>query len=476
MRVLARLAVAIGVLLALAAYLMPAPVQAQTTLPQWYELRTQKFAILYADGDLARAEEYATFVDEVYDEITSIFSHAAPTPVTLRLYPTRRAYDVANPLAASVQGIIAHADFRRNEVVVILDQTINQSPDNQSPEEIRNNVRHELTHIVLAELSSNRLNVGFHEGIAQYVERPSPDLERKVTALRQALERDALLPWSALDDRDQVYGSPQVGYPQTLSIVAFLVERYSFVKLREFITTSARSSGYRSALERTYGVPSTDLERMWREWLPSYLDGGFRHNALTEYDLTPIKTMIADGRYAEARRELELAIPWLRNTQQNDVLAQAQELLTQSEAGLYAEDLARQARAALEANDYATAANLARRALDAYVALDNQSRVETLTVYATIADRGLRATALLEQATALAGDWRTFADARIFADQAASEFLSLSNQEHAARALTLRAEIDRVQSLAGIFLLVVGLGGIAVGFTRRLVVREAEVW
>ncbi|MDW8148452.1 MAG: hypothetical protein RMJ48_19415 [Roseiflexaceae bacterium] len=266
------------------------------------------------------------------------------------------------------------------------------------------------------------------------------------------------------------------GIPRTLSIVAFLVERYSFVKLREFVTVSARSSGYRSALERTYGVPATDLERMWREWLPSYLEGGFRHNALTKYDLTPIKALIADGRYAEAKRELELAIPWLRNTQQSDVLAQAQELLAQSETGLYAEDLARQAHAALEANDYATAAHLARRALDAYVALDNRSRIETLAAYAAIADRGLRATRLLEQATALASDWRTFADARTVADQAASEFLSLGNQDSAARALALRAEIDRVQSLAGVVLLLVGLAGIVVGFTRRLVVREAEVW
>jgi hypothetical protein len=145
MRVLARLLTATIVLLALVIYSLPAPVQAQTTLLQWYELRTQRFAILYVDGDLTHAEEYATFVDEVYDEITSIFSHAAPTPVTLRLYPDRRAYHATNPLAAPIRGIIAHADFRRNEVVVILDQT-----NAQSPEEIKNNVRHELAHIVLA--------------------------------------------------------------------------------------------------------------------------------------------------------------------------------------------------------------------------------------------------------------------------------------------------------------------------------------
>ncbi|MGQ9547277.1 MAG: peptidase MA family metallohydrolase [Roseiflexus sp.] len=471
MRVVARLLTATIVLLALAIFLPPALVQGQATLPQWYELRTQRFAILYVDGDLARAEEYATFVDEVYDEITLVFNHAAPTPVTLRLYPNRRAYDAANPLAASVQGIIAHADFRRNEVVVILDQT-----DAQTPEEIKNNVRHELTHIVLAELSANRLNVGFHEGIAQYVERPSPELERKAMALRRALERDELLPWSALDDRDQIYGSPQIGYPQTLSIVAFLVERYSFVKLREFIAVSGRSSGYRSALERVYGTPATDLERMWREWLPLYLDGGFRHNALIEYDLTPIETLVTDGRYAEARRELELAIPWLRNTQQNEVLKRAQDLLRQSELGLAAEELAQKTRAALEAQEYAAAAEFAQRAIEAYARLNNSDRVETLHIYAAIADRGLRATELLERATILAGNWRTFTNARAVADLAASEFLSLGNQADAARALALRAEIDRVQTLAGSVLLLVGLGGVAVGATRRLVVREAEVW
>jgi hypothetical protein len=144
--------------------------------------------------------------------------------------------------------------------------------------------------------------------------------------------------------------------------------------------------------------------------------------------------------------------------------------------GLTAEELARQARTALEAQEYAKASDLAQRALKAYTALDNADRIETLRVYAAIANRGLRATQLLEQATTLAGDWRTFADARAVADLAASEFLSLGNQEHAARALELRAEIDRVQTLAGLVLLLVGLGGITVGVTRRLVVREAEVW
>jgi hypothetical protein len=157
-------------------------------------------------------------------------------------------------------------------------------------------------------------------------------------------------------------------------------------------------------------------------------------------------------------------------------LTRAQDLLRRSELGLTAEELARKTRTALEVQDYAMASDLAQRALEAYTALDNAERIETLRIYAAIANRGLRATQLLEQAMTLAKDWRTFADARAVANLAASEFLSLGNHERAARALELRAEIDRVQTLAGLILILVGLGGIVVGMTRRLVVREAEVW
>ncbi len=471
MRIRARLLSVIMLLLALGMLFAPVPALAQASLPQWYEQRTRRFAILYTDGNLGQAETYAAFVDGIYDEVASIFGQAPPIPVTLRLYPTRVAYDAANPLAVTVPGIVAHADFRRNEVVVILDQTTSQTA-----EEVQNNVRHELVHIVAAEISQNRLNVGFQEGLAQYVERPSPELDRKVEALRRAMQQDALLAWSALDDREQIYGSPQIGYPQTLSIVAFLVERYTFARFREFLTVSASSSGYRSALERVYGVPPAELERLWREWLPSYIDGGYRQNALSAYDLAPIEALVAAGRYADARRELELAIPWLRTTRQDEVLARARQLLERSEAGLYADDLARQTRAALERADYPAAADLALRASAAYVALGDSTRTEALAAYAAMAERGKRAMATLDRATALAADWRTYIEARAAADSAAVEFLSLGNQYGAARALALRAELDRVQSLAGAVLLLTGLAGIAVGFVRRLAVREAEAW
>jgi hypothetical protein len=456
------------VALALALLLWPSGALAQDS--DWRERQTERFAILYIDGDQATAEHYAGFVDSIYDEIAAVFGHKTRTPVTLRLYPSLERYQEANPLARELTGVVAHADFRRHELVVVLPQTLRQTP-----EEVQNNIRHELTHLVAAELSDDRLNVGFQEGVAQYVERPAPELEQRVAALQRAYDGDQLLGWSDLDDRDQVYRNPEVSYPQSLSMVAFLVERFSFAKLREFLTIAARSSGYRSALERAYGATPDDLEQQWRAWLPGYLAGGYKRNALTAYDLSGVEAMLRQGRYADAKTELETAIEWLRTTEQDDVLAQAQQLLASSNAGLAAEDLASQARAALDAADYERAADLVAQARTAYAALEDGRQDAVLDAYAARAERGQRAAEVLSQAQAQARALR-FPQARQAADQAAAEYLALGDRARAEQALALRGFLDQRQGLVGAVLLVLGILGVGASAIRRFAVREAEAW
>lgn len=439
--------------------------------PEWRERRTERFAILYADGDEATAEQYASFVDQIYDEVSAIFGHRPAVPVTLRLYPTLERYYEANPLARGLRGIVAHADFRRNEVVVIVPQT-----DRQTPDEIQNNVRHELAHIIASELSGSRLNVGFQEGVAQYVELPSGELENKIRLLRRALDRGELLPWSDLDSRDLVYGNPDVAYPQALSVVAFLVDRYSFTKLREFLAISARSSGYRSALERAYGVSPAALEEEWRAWLPSYIAGGYLRNALTAYDLSHIEAMLSDGRYAEAQRAVETAIEWLRTTAQTETLLQAEGLLRMAEAGQRADGLAQEARAALEANDYDRALLLAEQALALYADLGDERQDAALRAYIERAQRGQQAAAMLSQAMALAETWQTYPQARATADRAAAEYLALGDRARAEEALALRETLNQRQTLLGGVLLAAGVGGVLLSLFRRVTLREADAW
>jgi hypothetical protein len=454
--------------LLLAATLAPTSALAQET--EWNERRTDRFAILYADGDDQIAAQYAGFVDTIYDEIAAIFAHRTGTPVTLRLYPSIERYYEVNPLARGLPGIVAHADFRRHEVVVIVPQTASQTPD-----EIQNNIRHELTHIVAAELADDRLNTGFQEGLAQYVEHPSRELEAKIRLLRDHLNSGQLLSWSELDDRDKVYQDPEISYPQSLSVVAFLIERYSFARLRDFLTISARSSGYRSALERAFGATPDDLEEQWRAWLPDYLSGGYRRNVLTAYDLSRAEELLRQGRYAEAQTELQDAINWLQTTNQATVLEQAQRLLDRSSDGQRAEALANQARAALESADYDRAAGLVEQARQSYAQLEDARQDAILTAYAERAERGRRAIATLDQATTLAQQLR-YPQARVVADQAAAEFARLGDQAHAGQALALRGFLDQRQSLLGAALLILGLGGVVASAVRRVTVREVEAW
>lgn len=468
--ILARFAAA---LLALLAVLMAAaPVAAQEDAA-WREQTTRYFSILYTPGDEVEAGRYAAWVDTIYDDLAIALSFRSAPPLTLRLYPTSEAYYQVNPAARNVPGVVAHADFRNRELVVIVERT-----RQQSEEEVRNNVRHELTHIIAGDMSENRLNTGFQEGLAQYMERPSDELERRIAALRDARDRGLLLPWRAFDQRDLIYGAPQVSYPQTLAVVAFLIERNGFATFREFLVATSRSSGYESALERAYGVSAAVLEAAWLDWLPTYIDGGYRRSAFVAYDLGYARGLIADGSYAAAAAELRQALEWLQKqttTQPAEVIAEAEVLLARSEDGLRAGQLAESAREAIEQADYARAGELVAGARALYGAIGDERQAEVLAIYADRAERGMRATGDLAAADELARGLR-YPQARVAADSAAREFAALGDDVRRDNALVLRDTLDQRQRLLGLALLLTGAAGVVFSLVTRAFGRPDEAW
>ncbi len=465
----------IWLILVVLALLWPPLVSAQDN--DWREYTTSHFIMLYSPNDSTVAAEYADFVDDIYEELAALFSHRTATPLTLRLYPSLESYHAVNPLARNIPGVIAHADFRRRELVVIVPQT-----RGQTPEEIRNNVRHELAHIIASDLSGNRLNTGFHEGIAQYVEHPTPELERKMYVLSVMREQGRLLSWSDFEDRDKIYQQPEISYPQTLSVVAFLVERYGFARLREFLVISARSNGYRTALERAYGMSPRALEEQWRDWLPSYIDRGYLRSTGSSYDLTYSQHLLKQGRYAEAQSELERTLELLRasiqgtpNEQQQQVLAEAAHLQASIAQGQRAETLATAARDALEAGDYTAADGLVQEAQALYAELNDTRQNQVLAAYADRARRGQQADARLAQAGDALRTLRLL-QARASVDAALTEFIALGDSVRVQQALAIRQTLDRWQRVAAVILLAVGCIGLLASFLGRIYWREQEAW
>jgi hypothetical protein len=441
---------------------------------QWRERTTAYFSILYAENDEIQADSYAAFVDQRFEEISGVFGHRPATPITFRLFPDLERYYEANPRARGVVGLVAHSDFRRNEIVVVLTETAQQTP-----EDIQNTVRHELTHMIAADLSEGRLNAGFQEGIAQYMEAPTAERDRKIERLRLAIEQNRLLPWSDFDNREALYGNAELTYPQTLSVVAYLAQRTSFSRVRDFLSISASSSGYRSALERTFGASPDELERDWLAWLPDYVAGGYRGDVpsagTSRYDLSRAEQLLAEGQYGTAVSELEVVIAGLRASGQDREVAEADRFLQRGRAGIVADRLAQRARDALQASDYPAAIELAGQARAAYQQIDDLRQEPILSEYEQRAQQGLRAAEQLAEAAVLADGFR-YPQARTLVDQAVATYTALGDQERATQALDLRTFLDQRQSLFGGVLLILGVGGVLFSLARRMMKPEQEAW
>jgi len=445
-------------------FTVPAQTYAQST--EWRERRTAHFAILYPVGTEQDAQEYAQFVDSVYEEVSAIFSYRTPPPVVLRIYPTMELYYQANPLAQQLPGVVAHAHTGRREISIALPQTADQPPD-----QIVNNVRHELTHIIAADLSGGKLSTVFQEGIAQYVEHPSAELEAKMQLMRQLLADDRLLSWNELNQPGVAYADPRIGYPQSYTMVAFLIQRNGFATFRSFIEQTKTSSGYRRALEVAYNVGADQLEQEWEAQLVSFVTDGYRRRAAGALDVTQAEALLARGDYGTAVQQLEAALSTLNRAEQPAQYEQVQQLLRRANNGQRATTLATEARSALERGDYTAAQRAAQEGRILLDALGQTMQVQVMDQYLALASNGLSAQQELVQANTELQTLR-FPSARARLIAAYGAFTRLGDEHGAARARLSLMTIQRAETAFALSLVV--LAAMLLGWNIHRRVNERD--
>jgi len=448
--------------------------EAEPVQVDWQELATDHFLLVYADSiepvpadpadcvcGSAEAERYATFVDDVYLELTAIFGVTLDTPINLRLFPTEESYYQVNPIAARLTGVIAHALNNRQEIAIASART-----QQMTDAELANNIRHELAHFFASQLSDGKLTAGFQEGLAQYVETPDDGDGNSPALLEQAQSQGRLLSWAELDEAEQVYSDPQVAYPQSLSVVAFLIDRYGLPAFLDFLRLSATEPGYRTALEAAYGQPATTLETEWQAYLPDYIDNRWQINAIYAYDLSRVRELVNNGAYTAAETELQEIITLLESTSQPDTLAEARALQLRAAQGQAANALTAETRTALQSHRYEQTIETGRRAITAYRELGYLDRLSELNIYIHRAETGQQALAQLQRGQQLLNGLN-FRQAETEIYEATITLQALDNQPAAAQGQALLTLLTERQSWLAYGLLGVGLMLVLANILRR---------
>lgn len=449
--------------------LLTLPAQAGAQSVPWRERRTLQFSVLYPQGAEAQAEQYAQFVDQVYEDASLWWGYRTPTPVILRIYPTMEQYVEANPLAATVPGVIAHAHTGRREISVALPQTVNQTPD-----EVVNNVRHELTHLIAADLSGGELTTLWQEGIAQNAELPAPELDRKMQIMSQVMAADRVMSWEELEEPGMAYRYPEISYPQSYTIVAFLLRRNGMPTFRAFTEAMRRAPSYRVALETTYKVSAEQLEKAWLDQLDEFVGGEYRVAPTPVFDLAPVQRQIANGQYTDAITALDTLRPSVEEADDQATLRTVDGLLAIAKRGQQAVDEGTAARSALSNGAYADAQRAALAAETLFRQLDQPEQVAVVEEYARLAQRGLDAEAQLLTAQ---GQIRTLQlnTARRSLNAAYGTFSELGDETRATQARLVLAAMKRGQEALAVFLSVCALLILAWNLWQRRIERRVAL-
>jgi hypothetical protein len=438
-------------------------------------LTTRYFTIYYPRGEEKAAQWYAGFVDEVNVAVSELLGGPAIEGMTLRIYANEPDYMRANPMAELHPGIMAHAIPEQKEIGVAVER-LRQQPAHLA----RESFRHEITHIVAGDLSDQNLPIGFHEGLAQYNEL-SESRGREVYDLLTQV-RNAGLPFLSLEDLNDVRvfrRNIQVAYPQSYAVMAFIADRYGMEPFVNYLNTlrEGRRTGY--AFFTAFGKRMDDMDREWREWMPSFLADGWKENLFMANDLSYGLALYQAGRFAEAETHFSNSERLYTGLGRNERAQEAVRYLSRASQARLAEESTGQARKLLEEHHYAAAHKRASEAAGKFSTLDLPDHQKRASDISQLAQRGIDGLAHLEKARAGMGSFNLPA-AQQEARAAGEAFASLGDGGRVAEVNTILQELHGWQSLAGYAVLGAGAlvvlgGGVAIlrGPGRRARRREA---
>lgn len=145
-------------------------------------------------------------------------------------------------------------------------------PSNAAAQDaVKTTLYHEYTHAVIHDITHNKCPVWLNEGIAVYQEARTR--QPNLAPLQAALRKDQLMPISSLDAAFKSRDANVAGlaYQQSYSMVAFLVEKYRFFRVRKLLEQIGNDKTLEQAIQDEFRINMSQLEVRWRRWLPGFV-------------------------------------------------------------------------------------------------------------------------------------------------------------------------------------------------------------
>lgn len=419
----------------------------------WREDRTDRSLVLSAPGAEAGRETVLDHLEALRTTVSNAVGLVPDDePITVWVYGSEAALLADKPLVVAAGADLAYPRRSRRDLLLL-------AGEGRSEERLLRSLRHELAHRALGVRSEGRLPEGFQEGLAAYLAGVGPDQAAGVARLREAWSRNALVPWADLAVPGAAYLEPERTYPQSRSIAQFLLDVHGLVAVHRWLDVSAQASGWRQAMELAFGQPPAQLEAAWSAWLPAYLDGGWRSQALLSADVAPAEQLLAQGAFAAAAAQAAGM-----GALDPAAAARSEALRLRAEAGLQGSQRLADGRTALEAGEFAAALEAAGQAASLLRESGDAAAVAVAEEMARRAQLGVASLAALQRGESLPA-WRSV-EARTAVAGALDGLSALGHDAAADRSRAVLQALDRRLVPAGLALCAAG-GGLLVWNVRR---------
>lgn len=249
-------------------------------LHKFAKYETAHFVLKYdAERDPGLGEYVASYLEPIYEAVTSDFQTPLADKTIIEIFPTHRAFGVRitgkpwiHTIGASTGRIIALASPR-------------ESTELMGRYNLARVLKHEFTHTVTLAATDNRIPHWFTEGLAVY-EEDAPRAFDWSELLADAVRRDRLFTLESIDwgfMRPRRPSDRQMAYAQSEWMVEYIVERFGYDMIQTMIHQFRAGKTQSEVFNGPLGVEPAKFDRDFHDWARAQVTKWSCH-----FDLTPL--------------------------------------------------------------------------------------------------------------------------------------------------------------------------------------------